>query len=197
MDYYILHKPFGVLSQFTREEPHHKTLADLGEFPKDIYPVGRLDKDSEGLLILTNDPKLNHRLLNPNFRHKRTYLAQVEQIPEKEDLEILEKGVEIKVGKRYHSTLPCKAKLLEPPPSVSERVPSIRYRKSIPTAWIQLTLTEGKNRQVRKMCAKIGFPVLRLIRISIENLSLKQMKSGDLYKIDKAELFHFLFQKSE
>lgn len=194
MDYYIIYKPFGVLSQFTREEPHHKTLADLGSFPKDVYPVGRLDKDSEGLLILTNDRNLNHKLLNPNFRHKRTYLAQVEGIPQKENLQYLEKGVQIKVGKKYHRTLPCSAQLLANQPNVHERIPPIRFRQSIPTSWVQLTLIEGKNRQVRKMCAKVGFPVLRLIRISIEDLELGDMKIGEIRKMDKKNLIKLLFK---
>lgn len=192
MEYFIIYKPFGTLSQFTREAPHHKTLADLGDFSKDVYPVGRLDKDSEGLLILTNDRKLNHRLLNPDFRHKRTYLAQVEGIPEEKDLEKLRKGVQIKVGKKLHSTLPCFAKLLKNVPEVPDRNPPIRFRQNIPTSWLELTLTEGKNRQVRKMCAKIGFPVLRLIRISIEGLELGNMPVGATRKIGKKELFERL-----
>lgn len=192
MKYFILYKPFGTLSQFTREEPHHQTLADLGDFPNDVYPVGRLDKDSEGLLILTNDKSLNHKLLNPNFKHQRTYLAQVEGIPTENNLKLLRSGVKIKVGKRYHSTLPCKAELLSEAPTVHERNPPIRFRKNIPTSWVQLTLTEGKNRQVRKMCAKIGYPVLRLIRISIEQLELTDMEIGEILEVPKESIYQLL-----
>ena len=169
--YYFIYKPFEMLSQFSREG-NHQTLADLDfKFQKEVYPVGRLDADSEGLLLLTNDKTLNHKLLDPKFKHKRVYLAQVEGIVTQEAKTILEKGVSITVDGKKHQTLPCSAELLpatfgDEPGDVPERKPPIRFRKNSPTSWIKLTLHEGKNRQVRKMTAAVGFPTLRLIRIS-------------------------------
>ncbi len=192
--YFILYKPYGYLSQFTKEVPEHLTLADLGKkFPKDVYPIGRLDKDSEGLLIVTNDKKLNHALLNPKFQHKRTYLVQVEGVPTKEALQQLRKGVTIKVdGKPYH-THPANVRLLTEAPAVPERNPPIRYRKKIPDSWLEIELHEGKNRQVRKMCAEVGFPVLRLIRDKIEKLELKDMQVGKVQEI-KGDLLYKLLR---
>ena len=191
--YYILYKPFGCLSQFTKEHPSHVTLAEFCEgIPKDVFPVGRLDKDSEGLLLLTNNKSVNHRLLDPKFKHSRTYLAQVEGIPTKDSIQNLEKGVDIKLKKSTHTTLPAKAKLLDNQPVIPERVPPIRIRKTIPDSWIELTLIEGKNRQVRKMCAKVGFPVLRLVRISIEGLELGKMLPGDLVELKENEFMRAL-----
>ena len=184
-NYYVIFKPYGVLSQFSRPEPHHKTLADLGfKFPEDVYPVGRLDKDSEGLLILTNDTKLNHQLLNPDFAHSRAYAVQVDGRMTDEGIEMLENGIEIKLGKTKYQTMPAKAKLMPGGIGLPERDPPVRYRKIIPTSWIELTLIEGKNRQVRKMCAATGFPVLRLVRIGIEKLLLNDMKPGDIKEIE-------------
>ncbi len=191
--YYILNKPFGCLSQFTKEIPSHITLADFCKgIPKDVFPIGRLDKDSEGLLLLTNNKSINHRLLDPKFKHSRTYLAQVEGIPTKEAIQNLEKGVEIKLKKSTHTTLPTKAKLIDSQPIMAERVPPIRVRKTVPDAWIELTLVEGKNRQVRKMCSKVGFPVLRLVRISIEDLTLGKMLPGDLVEMEENEFMKAL-----
>lgn len=188
--YYILFKPYGYLSQFTAEQPDHKTLADLCQgIPKDVFPVGRLDRDSEGLLLLTSDKRINHKLLNPAFQHERTYLVQVEGIPDDAALKQLRSGPEIKVGKSRYKTLPCKAALFNEPPDVPERTPPIRVRKSIPDSWIELTLTEGKNRQVRKMCAAVGYPVLRLLRASIEGIDLGDMKLGELRGIPQTEFF--------
>lgn len=185
--YYVLNKPYGVLSQFTREVPTHKVLGDLYDFPKDIYPVGRLDKDSEGLLLLTNDKKLTDRLLNPKYKHRRTYWAQVEGEINPVAIAQLQAGVQIRINKKMYQTLPSEAKPLL---SVNfpDRVPPIRYRATIPTSWLELTLMEGKNRQVRKMCAKVGFPVLRLIRISIEKLALDDLPFGQIQRITKASL---------
>lgn len=188
-NYYVIFKPYGVLSQFSRPQPHHKTLADLGfKFPKDVYPVGRLDKDSEGLLILTNDKKLNHQLLNPDFAHSRAYSAQVDGQMTDEGINMLENGIDIKLGKTMYQTMPAKAKLLPEGIGLPEREPPVRYRKMLPTSWIELTLIEGKNRQVRKMCAKTGFPVLRLVRTRIEKLHLEGMKSGDVKEMNGEEL---------
>ncbi len=190
--YYILHKPYNYLSQFTKEVPEHLTLADLGDFPPDVYPVGRLDKDSEGLLLLTNDKKLNHQLLNPAFKHPRTYWAQVDGVPSPAAIEQLRSGVAIKVNKKIHQTLPAQIRILDPAPQVEERDPPIRYRANIPTTWIELTLIEGKNRQVRRMCAKIGFPVLRLLRVSIGALELGDLERGGVREMEREGLFEAL-----
>lgn len=188
-NYYIIFKPYGVLSQFSRPEPHHKTLADLGfKFPTDVYPVGRLDQDSEGLLILTNDKKLNHQLLNPRFAHSRAYAVQVDGQMSAEGIKVLDSGVGIKVGKSTHKTLPANAKLMPGGFGLPDRDPPVRYRKAIPTSWLELTLVEGKNRQVRKMCAKVGFPVLRLVRTRIEKLTLAEMNSGEVKEFDGKQL---------
>jgi 23S rRNA pseudouridine2457 synthase len=172
--YFIINKPYGVLSQFTDEEGR-KTLKDIYSFPKDVYPVGRLDKDSEGLLLLTNDKSLTDYLLNPKQRHEKEYFVQVEGIPTKEDLKKLAAGVIIE-GKK---TLPAKAKIIDDP-NFPERVPPIRERKNIPTSWISLTITEGRNRQVRKMTAAVGHPTLKLIRVRIKNVFLGNMQSGEV-----------------
>ncbi len=146
--YFIINKPYGVLSQFT-DKDGRKTLASLYQFPKDVYPVGRLDFDSEGLLLLTNDKSLTDYLLNPGNKHEREYYVQVEGIPGEDDLDKLREGVIIQ-GKK---TLPAKVKIITPT-SIPARIPPIRERKNIPTTWISLTLVEGRNRQVRKMTAQ-------------------------------------------
>lgn len=180
--YFIIHKPYGVLTQFTDKE-NRPTLNALFKFPKDVYPIGRLDMDSEGLLILTNDKELTDYLLNPRNRHEREYYVQVEGVPSEEALEQLRKGVEIKRG----ITLPAKVKLIEDP-HFPERVPPIRERKTIPTSWISLTLVEGKNRQVRKMTASVGLPTLRLIRVRIENILLDKLKNGEVRELMAGEI---------
>ena len=157
------HKPYGVLCQFTPDQAGQRTLADFG-FPADVYPVGRLDMDSEGLLLLSDEPGFNTKLLEPRAAHPRTYLAQVEGIPKHEALCLLEKGGILIQGYR---TLPCRVRLLDEEPAVEPREPPVRFRRSIPTAWVELRLTEGKNRQVRRMTAAAGFPTLRLIRVAI------------------------------
>lgn len=177
--YYLAYKPYGMLTQFTDGEGR-KTLSDLGRFPKDVYAVGRLDMDSEGLILLTNDKKINHYLLDPEFRHEREYFVQVEGIPAPEHLYKLERGVVIEGRK----TLPAKAKLLASPPSLPERIPPIRERKTVPVSWISLSLTEGKNRQVRKMTASIGFPTLRLVRVRIGKLTLGGLQPGEVREIN-------------
>lgn len=183
-----------MLSQFS-PEGDKKTLAQLGNFPKDVYPVGRLDADSEGLLLLTNDKELNHRLLNPKFKHKRSYWAQVDGTATPEAIEKICKGVSITVDGKKYQTLPCKALLLTSEPNLPEREPPIRFRKNIPTSWIELTLHEGKNRQVRKMTTTVGFPTLRLVRIAIEGIRLEQMQPGDVQKLDKDIIYRLLFKK--
>jgi 23S rRNA pseudouridine2457 synthase len=189
--YYLIYKPYGVLSQFTREHPSHQVLGDLHDFPSDVYPVGRLDKDSEGLLILTNDKKLNHQLLNPSFRHQRTYWVQVEGQPTAAAIKQLEEGVDIRIDKKNYHTLPAEAKVMPPPP-LPEREPPIRYRKNVPDSWISLSLTEGKNRQVRRMCAQVGFPVLRLVRASIEGVRLGKMSIGEVRPIAAEQIYSLL-----
>jgi 23S rRNA pseudouridine2457 synthase len=176
------HKPYGVISQFTPDGSPNRTLAEFG-FPKNIYPIGRLDADSEGLLLLSDEPALNERLLHPRQAHARIYWAQVEKIPTVESLKKLEKGVIIQ-GRR---TLPCKAWRLDPQPEIPPRVPPIRERKSIPTAWIGLELVEGKNRQVRRMTAAIGHPTLRLMRVRIGEFELGDLVPGKWKGLSMAE----------
>jgi 23S rRNA pseudouridine2457 synthase len=190
--YFIIHKPYNYLSQFTKEVPEHLTLADLGDFPPDVYPVGRLDKDSEGLLILTNDKKLNHKLLNPAFQHPRTYWVQVDGAPEPAAVEQLRRGVAIKVNKKIHQTLPAKVRILDPSPAIEERDPPVRFRANIPTTWLELTLTEGKNRQVRRMCAKVGYPVLRLLRVAIGALELGTLAHGGMRELSREAVYDAL-----
>lgn len=190
--YFIVYKPYGVLSQFTREHPTHRVLGDMGQFPSDVYPVGRLDKDSEGLLLLTNDSSLNHRLLHPSFRHSRTYWVQVEGDPQREDLLPLSNGVSIRINKKNYQTLPAKAELLPTPPALPERDPPIRFRKQVPDRWLSLTLHEGKNRQVRRMCAAIGYPVLRLVRAQIADLTVKGMKVGEIKELSEERIYRLL-----
>lgn len=162
------HKPYGVLSQFTKEHPSHRTLAEFG-FPKDTYAIGRLDADSEGLLLLSDEASWNARLLHPKQAHGRTYHAQVEGAVTELALAKLRRGVSLP----DFTTLPCQARLPEPAPDHPPRVPPIRVRKTVPDCWIELTLTEGKNRQVRRMTAAVGHPTLRLIRVSIGALTLR------------------------
>ncbi|HOW58089.1 MAG TPA: pseudouridine synthase [Candidatus Omnitrophota bacterium] len=166
------HKPYGVLSQFMKKEPGHRTLADFG-FPKEVYPLGRLDWDSEGLLLLSNEKEWNDRLLHPRHAHERTYHAQVEGTATEEALVQLRKGVIIQ-GKK---TKPCRARLIAEP-GYPPRHPPIRFRLSVPTSWIELKLIEGKNRQVRRMTAAVGFPTLRLIRTMIGSFELDGLRAG-------------------
>ena len=155
-------KPWGVLCQFTQEEPGQRTLADFG-FPPGVYPVGRLDMDSEGLLLLSDEKPLVDRLLNPKHAHPRTYFVHVECIPDDAAMRALRSGVPVQ-GKL---TLPCTAERLEPAPDLPPRDPPIRVRLSVPDCWLSLTLTEGRNRQVRRMTAAVGHPTLRLVRVKI------------------------------
>lgn len=191
MDYYLIYKPYGMLSQFTREG-NHKSLADLGfNFPKDVYSVGRLDHDSEGLLLLTNDNFLKTRLLDPKFKQEKTYWAQVDNEINDEAIHKLEVGVSINHKGKKYQTLPCFARKLETP-LIPEREPPIRIRKNIPTSWLQITLTEGKNRQVRKMTAAVGFPTLRLIRVGFGPLSKKHLEGTQIKKITEKEIYNLL-----
>jgi 23S rRNA pseudouridine2457 synthase len=181
-----------VLCQFSKEE-NKKTLGDFFNVEQDVYPVGRLDYDSEGLLILTNDKQLNHRLLNPIFKHKREYWVQVDGAINNDALQKLQQGVMINVDGKNYKTKPCIAKAFGVEPNVGERLPPIRVRKNIPTSWISLTLTEGKNRQVRKMTAAVNHPTLRLIRHSIENILLDKMQPGEMIQLSQNEIYEKLF----
>ncbi len=184
----MFYKPYGVLSQFTKEVPGHITLADfLTDIPSDVYPVGRLDKDSEGLLLLTNDKSLIDLLLNPKNKHPRSYWVQVDGEITHEAIQKLSDGVTIKHKRKHYHTLPTKVTKI-PTPNIPERIPPIRYRKSIPTSWIKITLVEGKNRQVRKMCANVGFPVLRLIRCGINKIQLTSLHPGESFQITKNDI---------
>ncbi|MFZ4716505.1 MAG: pseudouridine synthase [Chthoniobacterales bacterium] len=175
-------KPYGVLSQFTPDGSPNRTLAGFG-FPKGVYPIGRLDADSEGLLLLSDEAGLNTRLLDPERGHSRRYWAQVERIPSDELLAQLAAGVTI----QEYRTRPCKAWMLDPQPEVPPRDPPIRVRKNVPDCWIALELTEGKNRQVRRMTAAIGHPTLRLLRVRIGNLDLAVLPPGMWREIDSDE----------
>lgn len=175
------HKPYGVLSQFTPDGSPNRPLAEFS-FPKNVYPIGRLDADSEGLLLLSDEPEWNAKLLEPRHAHEREYWVQVERIPTKESLQQLATGLIIQGRK----TLPCHARLPDPQPVVAPRDPPIRFRKSVPDCWIILELVEGKNRQVRRMTAAIGHPTLRLLRNRIGELTLGELSSGE-WKILSAE----------
>ena len=183
--YYVIYKPYGILSQFT-DEGNKKGLASIISVPKDCYPVGRLDADSEGLLLITNDKSVNHRLLNPNAEHKRTYLVQVDGDITIDACARLARGVTIKVEGKEYKTLPGVCTKIEEP-ELPPRNPPVRFRKTIPTSWIKLQLTEGKNRQVRHMTAAVGFPTLRLVRSKIGMLELGPMLPGDMIELRREE----------
>lgn len=176
-------KPYGVLSQFTADGSHNRPLAEFG-FPKNVWPIGRLDADSEGLLLLSAEPEWNAQLLQPRHAHEREYWAQVERIPSSDALKQLERGLVIEGRK----TLPCRAWMLEPQPVIAPRNPPIRFRKSVPDCWIGLELIEGKNRQVRKMTAAIGHPTLRLMRVRIGNFWLDELEAGKWRTLSPDEL---------
>jgi 23S rRNA pseudouridine2457 synthase len=175
-------KPYGVLSQFTEENSIHRPLADFG-FPKQVYPIGRLDADSEGLLLLSDEAELNQLLLQPRHAHQREYWVQVEGFPAHTSLRQLERGVVI----QGRQTRRCKASVLEPQPDLPPRNPPIRFRKNVPTTWITLELIEGKNRQVRRMTAAIGHPTLRLIRVRINRFTLGNLPVGTWHQLDGRE----------
>jgi 23S rRNA pseudouridine2457 synthase len=166
-------KPYGVLSQFTADGSPNRTLSEF-HFPAGVYPIGRLDADSEGLLLLGDEPALNARLLQPSRAHPRVYWAQVEGIPSPQTLQKLSRGVVI----QGRPTLPCRAWLLEPPPVLPPRLPPIRFRKTVPDCWIALALVEGKNRQVRRVTAAVGHPTLRLFRAQIGKFQDAALPSG-------------------
>ena len=177
-----------MLSQFTPENGK-ACLKDFFEVPTDVYPVGRLDYDSEGLLLLTNDKSLNNRLLHPRFAHEREYRVQVEGLITNEALHLLSSGMTIQVDGKPHLTKPGKASRLPEHTTIPERNPPIRFRQNIPTSWIKLVINEGKNRQVRRMTAAAGFPTLRLIRYRIAGLTLDSMLPGDMIDMVQNEIY--------
>ncbi len=182
--YILFYKPYGVLCQFTDDSASPRpTLKEYIDIPE-VYSVGRLDFDSEGLLLLTNDGQLKHRLIDPQFEHARTYWVQVEGLPTAEALQKLRDGVTI----QGYRTKPAIAKLLDSEPDLPNREPPIRFRANIPTTWLELSLTEGKNRQVRKMTAAVGFPTLRLVRIAIAHLRLGDLNVGQWRNLTQSEL---------
>jgi 23S rRNA pseudouridine2457 synthase len=177
------HKPFGVISQFTSDGSNRPTLAGFG-FPPAVYPIGRLDADSEGLLLLSDEARWNTQILDPEHGHEREYWVQVEGVPGVKELRRLENGVLIQGRK----TLPCRVSRLDPVPSIWPRDPPIRYRKTVPDSWLSIVLTEGKNRQVRRMTAAVGYPTLRLIRVRIASLILRDLDPGEWRPVEEPEV---------
>ena len=181
------HKPFGCVSQFREGDGRHQTLSAFG-FPKEVYPLGRLDAESEGLLLLSDEAALNEMLLHPTRRHPREYWAQVERVPSRESLAKLAEGLII-AGRK---TLPCRAWLHDPQPRIPPRVPPIRFRKTVADAWIGIELVEGRHHQVRRMTAAIGHPTLRLIRVRIGSFLLGELPAGTwrlLEPFERASIF--------
>ncbi|TYZ06439.1 pseudouridine synthase [Hymenobacter lutimineralis] len=182
MRYVLLNKPYEVLTQFT-DETGRQTLKDFVQIPN-IYPVGRLDFDSEGLVLLTDDKQLQHRLSEPRFKVPKTYWAQVEGIPTEAALENLRRGVDLKTG----YTSPAEVELLPEAPVLWERSKPVRFRANIPTSWVQIRISQGMNRQVRKMTAAVGFPTLRLVRVSIADLNVEKLQPGQWRELTTAEV---------
>ena len=185
--YFVIYKPYQTLSQFS-QEPGKKSLKDWFSVPRDVYPVGRLDYDSEGLLLLTNDPGLNQALLHPKNAHSRTYYVQVDGAVKPGAIDRLKSGIQININGQAHFCKAAAASLLDTPPPLPPRTPPIRFRKNVPAPWMVVTLKEGKNRQVRKMCAAVGSPVLRLVRISMEDLDIINWESGQIREYSREDI---------
>jgi 23S rRNA pseudouridine2457 synthase len=192
--YFLLNKPYGVVSQFTPEYPGQQTLADLFDFPRDVYPVGRLDQDSEGLLILTNDSSMNTRILDPEVKLQKWYWAQVEGQPEEKNIQPLRTGLTIRIRQKKVPLLPVSIQIMEVPPPLPERNPPIRQRASIPDSWVEVGLTEGKNRQVRRMMAAVGYPVLRIFRLGIGQINISTWKPGQVQEWTRDQIIQGLWQ---
>lgn len=190
MKYFVIYKPYKIISQFVSSHRKKKCLDKINfPFPADVRPIGRLDENSEGLLILTNDKSLNYKLLNPSFQHKRVYLVQLQGIITEEGLKQLEKGVVIALNSGAYLTKPCTVKKVQPPKDIAPRGHPVSER--LQTSWIELTLIEGKFHQVRKMTAGVGYPCLRLVRIAIENILIENMKPGDVIEYSS----EFIYKK--
>lgn len=186
---FALYKPYGVLSQFTDEDGHPGLLSlNLG-LPKNVWPVGRLDRDSEGLLLLTDDSALKSALTSPNHHHSKAYWVQVEGCPTDKDLEPMRHPMNLRIRKKDVVTKPASVRTIQAP-VVPERTPPIRRRQQIPTSWLSIQLTEGKNRQIRKMTAKLGFPTLRIIRIGTGrfNLALESLVPGQCFELGQDQI---------
>lgn len=189
MKYILFYKPYNVLCQFTDNDNDTKrqTLKDYISVPG-VYPVGRLDLDSEGLLLLTDNGQLQNRLANPKFAHPRTYYVQVERIPDQSALNKLRNGIKIK----DYLTRKAKVRLLDNEPNLPARIPPIRDRQTVPTCWLEMTLSEGRNRQVRRMTAAVGFPTLRLVRVSLgskpQPITLEGLQPGQWRKLTAQEI---------
>ncbi len=190
--YFLFHKPYKILSQFS-DEGTNRGFGGLVDLPRDVYPVGRLDLDSEGLLIMTNDRNLNHKLLDPSYGHRRMYLAQVDGEVTREACNLLERGVGIRLKTGNYRTLPAEVAHINPAEvQLPDRSVPVNQSKYPNTSWLKIVLREGKNRQVRKMTAKVGFPTLRLVRIAIEDLQLGDLSPGDLRMISRNAIYRKL-----
>lgn len=189
--YFAFYKPYGILSQFS-DEGHKQGWGKVIKLPSGVYAVGRLDADSEGLLLMTDDTSINEQLLHPSNRHWRTYLVQVEGEISAEALDALKGPMSLRIKKKNHQTLPARVERLTEAPELPERDPPVRFRKSVPTSWVRLSLQEGKNRQVRKMTAAVGFPTLRLVRESIEGLTLDKLQPAEVKEYDQKSFLQLL-----
>jgi 23S rRNA pseudouridine2457 synthase len=190
--YFLVYKPYGVLSQFSVPEAGKIGLGSMFSFPHDVYPVGRLDEDSEGLLLLTNDPTQNARLLGQGV--EKCYWVQVEGRPTPQDLFPLTSGMSIRIKGQVHQCLPVGVDCAQEPPALPERIPPIRLRLSVPDSWLKLCLREGKNRQVRRMTAALGFPTLRLVRWSFGPFTIEGMMPGEVRELSHSS-FHLSLRR--
>ena len=189
--YYLLYKPFEILSQFS-DEGNKKGLGSILEVESDVYPVGRLDSDSEGLLLITNDKSLNNRILDPKWQHERKYCVQVEGAATEEQIKKLNSPMIINLKGKKHWAQGQQIRIIEEP-TLPERTPPIRFRKNVPTTWLEVILKEGKNRQVRRMTAAAGLPALRLVRWSIEGLDIEGLDSGEIKTISLEDVLSGIF----